>query len=174
MTKAELIHFWEEAGRDTKKRTFFHREFGDWLKNMPDEPQEPHSDDKTPRRTDSQHKALFLWFSMIEHEAANAGITWNQVVGQTHQLKITKEGLHVMAKQLSEALWGIKSTKDLKKTGHIDDLIDHFTDLFSKVGLELPVFPSDEQHTIEENQGYKLGHTPQNYEYPEYNGEPTI
>lgn len=95
-------------------------------------------------RTQSQHNSLFLWFSMIEHEAQNAGITWNQLVGKTHQLKITKEGLHVMAKQLSEALWGIKSTKDLKKTGHIDDLVDHFVDLFSKVGLELPPFPSEE------------------------------
>ena len=97
----------------------------------------------TPTRTQSQHNALFMWFSMIEHEAQNAGITWNQVVGKTHQLKITKEGLHVMAKQLAEALWGIKSTKELKKQGHIDDLVDHFVDLFSKVGLELPAFPND-------------------------------
>lgn len=167
MTKAELIHFWESA--QGKDRIFFHQRFGEYLKNMPEEPEMPRSDVKTPSsglRTVSQHNALFLWFSMIEHEAENAGITWNQVVGQTHQLKITKEGLHVMAKQLSEALWGIKSTKDLKKIGHIDDLVDHFVDLFSKVGLTLPSFPSDEG---KHNQRLKALDMARDLQYPPNN-----
>lgn len=131
---------------------------------------------RTPRqngtRTDSQHKALFLWFSMIEHEAQNQGVTWNQLVGQTHQLKITKEGLHDMAKQLAKALWGVTSTKELRKTGHIDDLIDHFTDLFAKVGLELPAFPSDDQRHLEEMKGPRLHeHGP---EYPDEYKEPLV
>lgn len=117
----------------------------EWLsRQVVDTPPEGKNAPSEPLRTATQSNSLFLWFQMIEHEAGNAGVTWNQLVGKTHQLKITKEGLHVMAKQLSEALWGIKSTKDLKKTGHIDDLIDHFVDLFSKVGLTLPEFPSDE------------------------------
>lgn len=100
--------------------------------------------DARPTRTPSQHSALFLWYAMIEKEAENAGITWNQLVGKTHQLRITKEGLHAMGKQLQKALWGTTSTKELKKTGQIDILQEHFVDLFSKVGLELPPFPVDE------------------------------
>lgn len=79
---------------------------------VPEDPATAPTSPVEPLRTQSQHNSLFLWFQMIEHEAGNAGITWNQLVGKTHQLKITKEGLHVMAKQLSEALWGIKSTKE--------------------------------------------------------------
>ncbi len=106
--------------------------------------QKPTESVKTPR-TDAQHNALFLWYSMIEKIAENEGITWNEVVGKTHQLKITTEGLHVMGKQLQKALWGTDSTKQLKKTGQIDILIDHFVDLFAKVGLELPPFPSSDE-----------------------------
>lgn len=96
-------------------------------------------------RTQSQHNSLFLWFTMIEKEAENAGITWNELVGHTHQLRITREGLHVMFKQLMKALWGTTSTKKLKKIGQIEILEQHFVDLFSKVGLELPPFPSKEK-----------------------------
>lgn len=109
-----------------------------WVQN-----QKPSEEPKTPR-TDAQHRAWFLWLGMIEKVAENEGITWNQVVGQTHQLKITTEGLHVMGKQLQKALWGTESTKQLKKVGQIDILVDHFVDLFAKVGLELPPFPSNE------------------------------
>lgn len=96
-----------------------------------------------PTRTESQHNALFLWFSMIEKEAENQGVTWDMVIKYTHQLRITKETLHGMCKSLQQALWKTTSTKELKKHGHIDVIIDHFTDLFSKVGLELPPFPED-------------------------------
>lgn len=96
------------------------------------------------KRTESQHNALFLWFDMIEKVAENNGITFDMIIRHTHQLKITKEGLHVLCKQLQEALWGTTSTKDLEKVGHIDEIIDHFTDLFAKEGLELPPFPHDE------------------------------
>jgi hypothetical protein len=126
----------------------------------------------SPTRTEAQHRSLWLWFSMIEHEAENAGITWNQLVGHTHQLRITKEGLHVMAKQLQKALWGTTSTKELKKVGQIEILEQHFVDLFSKVGLELPPFPCDEQKAIEQNQGYKTGNKLS--EYPQYEGSPSI
>ena len=95
-----------------------------------------------PTRTESQHSALFLWFSMIEKEAENHGITWDMIIRHTHQLKITKEGLHGMCKNLQKVLWGTSSTKDLKRDGHIDTIIDHFVALFAKEGLELPPFPA--------------------------------
>jgi hypothetical protein len=126
--------------------------------------------DTTPTRTDSQHSAWFLWLSMIEHEAENAGVTWNHVVQHTHQLRITKEGLHEMGKQLQKALWGTTSTKELKKVGQIEILIEHFVDLFSKVGLELPPFPSDETKQLENLGGYKTraGQGTEGVDYPEY------
>jgi hypothetical protein len=101
-------------------------------------------------RTETQHNALFHWFNLIEKEAENQGVTWERVIEHTHQLKITKQNLHAMCKQLQQALWGTTSTKELKKIGHIDIIIDHFTDLFSKVGLELPPFP-DEKHNPRKN-----------------------
>ena len=127
--------------------------------------------DTTPTRTDSQHNSWFLWLSMIEHEAENAGITWNHVVQHTHQLRITKEGLQEMGKQLQKALWGTTSTKELKKTGQIDILIMHFVDLFSKVGLTLPPFPNDEE---KENQLIKSLDMASRMTYPDNYQEPTI
>lgn len=99
---------------------------------------------KGKTRTDSQHRALFLWYSMIEKEAENAGITFDNVIKHTHQLRVTRENLHELGKQLQKALWGTTSTKELEKVGQIDILVDHFVDLFSKVGLVLPPFPAEE------------------------------
>jgi hypothetical protein len=150
--------------RDVKDKIAARVRALEWVEN-----QKPVENVKSPR-TDSQHRAWFLWLGMIEKLAENEGITWNQVVGQTHQLKITTEGLHVMGKQLQKALWGTDSTKQLKKIGQIDILIDHFVDLFSKVGLELPPFPSnDEKESTLKNM--ELAKT---MNYPEYNGTPTI
>ena len=96
-------------------------------------------------RSEEQSNAMFLWFSWIEKETENRGITWNQLVGKTHQLKITKQGLHDMWKQLQKALYGTKSTKQLKKTKEIDTIIEHFVDLFGLVGMEVPPFPNDDE-----------------------------
>ena len=92
-------------------------------------------------RTENQHGALFRWFTLIEKEAENEGITWDMIIRHTHQLKITKEALHGMCKTLQRFLWNTTSTKQLKKQGNIDIIIDHFTALFAKEGLELPPFP---------------------------------
>jgi len=121
-------------------------------------------------RSEAQHRALFLWFNMIEKEAENAGVTWNELIGHTHQLRITSEGLHVMCKQLMKALWGKTSTKQIQKVGDIEVLEQHFVDLFSKVGLTLPAFPSalDKPTTMKNIEKAK------EVEYPTYQGEPTI
>ena len=82
------------------------------------------------------------------------------VVSHTHDLKVTKEALHGMCKLLQEALWSTTSTKELGKD-QVDTIIDHFTALFAKVGLELPPFPNDPTR-------YKKP------DYPEFNGPPTV
>ena len=99
---------------------------------------------KGKTRTDKQHRALFKWFAMIEHEAENQGVTFDRIIAHTHQLRITKENLHELCKQLQKALWGTTSTKELQKIGQIEIIEQHFVDLFAKVGLELPPFPSEE------------------------------
>lgn len=104
-------------------------------------------------RTESQARALFLWYSMIEKLAENEGITFDMVIRHTSQLRITKEGLHVLGKQLQKALWGTDSTKTLTKRQQLDILIDHFTDLFAKEGLELPPFPSTESLIDSQREG---------------------
>ena len=95
----------------------------------------------TPR-TQSQHNALFLWFSMIEKLCEERGITWDRLIRHTHQIRVTQANLHEACKQLQKALWGTVSTKQLKKQEQIDIIIDHFTDWFAKEELELPSFPS--------------------------------
>ena len=105
--------------------------------------------DTTPTRTDNQNAAYWVWLTQIEREAENAGITFDQVVGHTHQLRVTKENVHELVKQLMKALWGTTSTRELKKVGQIEIIEQHLADLFSKVGLELPPFPSREQENNE-------------------------
>jgi len=126
---------------------------------------QPSTDDL---RTSKQSDSLFLWFSMIEKEAENAGVTWDRIIKHTHQLRVTKENLHSMCKQLTKALWGINSTKKIKKREHLDIIIDHYVDLFAKEGLTLPPFP-------EEN-GMRLTVMDNLHEldYPEYTSAPTI
>ena len=95
-----------------------------------------------PKRTETQHRSLFLWFGQIERVAEDNGVTWDMIIRHTHGLRITKENLHGMCKQLQHGLWGTISTKQLKKQKQIDIIIDHFVSLFAKEGLELPPFPS--------------------------------
>lgn len=132
-------------------------------------------DEKEPeKRSQSQHNSLFLWFSMIEHEAENQGVTWDMIIRHTHQLRVTKENLHSMCKDLQKALWKTTSTKELKKTGNIDIIIDHFVDLLSKEMEFIPEFPHDKD---KENQRLKSFEVASKLTYPEdiYNGEePTI
>jgi hypothetical protein len=102
-----------------------------------------------PVRTDSQHKALFLWFSMIEKMAEEQGVTWDMLIRHVNQLKVTKANLHDIWKQLQKVLCGTSSTKQLKKQEEIDMIRDHFIDLFAKEGMELPDFPCDEKAQAE-------------------------
>lgn len=109
-------------------------------------------------RTDAQHRALFTWFGMIEKAAAEQGVTFDLIIKHTHQLKVTKEGLHALVKTLQKALWDTDSTKKLEKK-QVDVVIDHLTDLLSKE-MEVPPFPT-------------AAFSPHSYP-DEYNGPPTF
>lgn len=124
-----------------------------------------------PKRTLSQHSAMFLWFSQIEHICAEQGVTWNMMMKHTVDVAITKEGIHNFWKVLQKALFRTTSTKDLKKTGQINRMIDHFVLFFAKEGVELPPFPEDAlKNNIRLNQVSNLD----NENYPEYTGPTTL
>jgi len=108
------------------------------------------------KRTNQQNAAYWVWLSMIEHEAENQGVTWDMVVGEMNQLRVTKENVHEAVKQLTKALWGIESTTQLEKIGHMDIVIDHVTALFGKVGLEVPAFPHEENKGNDRLEAMKL------------------
>jgi hypothetical protein len=130
--------------------------------NAPTGTTAPHSP-----RTDSQHRALFLWFGMIEKVCADQGVTADMVFRHTTQVSVTKEVLHHLCKTLIKALFDIDSTKDIEKLGHLDKVIDHFTILFGHEGVELPPFPSDEsKNNVRLAQMENLN----NSSYPEYTG----
>lgn len=97
----------------------------------------------TAKRTEKQNASYWLWLTMIEKEAENQGVTWDLVLRHVNQLRVTKENVHEAVKQLTKALWGITSTTQLEKQGHLDTIIDHVTDLFGKAGLEVPPFPEE-------------------------------
>jgi len=99
---------------------------------------------KGKTRTQAQNSSYWLWLSMIEKEAENQGVTWDRIVANTHQLRVTSENLHEAIKQLIRALWGHTSTTQLEKTGQIEIVEQHVAELLGKVGLEVPPWPSEE------------------------------
>ena len=103
-----------------------------------------------------QQKSMFKWFNLIETEAARQGVTFDMIIRHTHQLKITKEGLHLMCKDLIKPLFGYESTTEIERAGDMDIIIDHFTDLLSKE-MEVPAFPSNEENPEHMNAKLDVG-----------------
>lgn len=124
---------------------------------------------KSPVRTDRQNRSMHLWFTLLEKEAENQGVTWDMLVRHTSQLRVTAEGLKSAVKQLIKALWGYTSTTQLKKQGDIDIVIDHMTDWLSKE-MEVPAFPNKEDEATTMKNIERAKALP---DYPEYQ-EPTI
>lgn len=93
-------------------------------------------------RTGSQNAALHLWFKQIADICQNQGVTFDLIIKHTHQVAVTEIGVKGLWHVLQKALYGTTSTTELKKTGQIDRMIDHFVALFAKEEVELPPFPS--------------------------------
>lgn len=98
-------------------------------------------------RTSAQNSAMHLWFTQIADICQNQGVTMNLIIGHTHDVIVTKDGVKGLWKALQEALFSTKSTTELKKTGEIDQMIDHMVVLFAKEEVEIPPFPSSEPLT---------------------------
>lgn len=129
-----------------------------------------------PKRTDSQRRAYFEWLEQIAEQCRNMGVTADMLFKHTAHISVTKNMLHESIKTLIKAKWNLESTNDLRKTGHLDEIIDSVAGWVGKENVEIPPFPSNDLKALEELSGEKLGsHTNKTKEsYPEYNGAPTI
>ena len=122
-----------------------------------------------PTRTSSQNNALHLWFSQIADICQNQGVTWNMLIKHTVDVAVTAEGVKNFWKVLQKALYGTESTTELKKTGQIEKMVEHFALFMGKEEVEIPPFPSNEFKALEEMSGYKTnaGQGTKGVEYPD-------
>jgi len=97
-----------------------------------------------PVRTDSQNRAMHLWFQQVADECNKNSVDAKLVMSKVMRMDMTPEFIKAMWKTLQQALYGTRSTTELKKTGEIDKLYDHFVRFFAdNFEMELPPFPSD-------------------------------
>jgi hypothetical protein len=129
-----------------------------------------------PKRTDPQRHAYFLWLEQIAEQCRNMGVTADMLFKHTMHISVTKDMLHHSIKALIKAKWNLDSTNDLRKTGHLDEIMDSVASWVGKENIEIPPFPSNETKAWEEMSGEKLGahNNLQADNYPEYTGKPTI
>lgn len=131
---------------------------------------------KYPTRTDPQRRAYFLWLEQIAEQCRNMGVTADMLFKHTAHISVTKDMLHHAIKTLIKAKWNLESTNDLRKTGHLDEIIDSVASWVGKENIEIPPFPSNETKAWEELSGERIGaiNNKSNDNYPEYTGAPTI
>jgi len=156
MTTEELKKLKEISLSETYK-------IGSLLRNYLDTV-ELHEEPTYPTRTDTQRKAYFLWLEQIAEQCQNMGVTADLLFKHTAHISVTKEMLHHAIKTLIKAKWNLDSTNDLRKTGHLDEIIDSVASWVGKENIEIPPFPSNDIKAWEEMTGYKnASGTQQNY-----------
>ena len=93
---------------------------------------------------------MHLWFQQVSDECNKNGVDAKLVMSKVIRMDMTPEFIKAMWKTLQHALFKKKSTTELKKTGEIDRLYDHFVRFFAEeFQLELPPFPVDEKKHLE-------------------------
>jgi len=123
-------------------------------------------------RTDTQNKAMHLWFQQVADECNKNSVDAKLVMSKVMRMDMTPEFIKAMWKTLQRALYGTKSTTELKKAGEIDKLYDHFVRFFAEnFEMELPPFPNDEEKGKLLLDAMKLS---SNIDYPNNFEEPTI
>lgn len=95
---------------------------------------------KYPTRTDPQRRAYFLWLEQIAEQCENMGVTADMLFKHTAHITVTKDMLHTAIKTLIKAKWNLDSTNDLRKTGHLDEIIDSVASWVGKEGVEIHHF----------------------------------
>lgn len=125
-------------------------------------------------RTDTQNRSLHLWYTQVSDECNKNGVDAKLVMSKVIRMDMTPEFIKAMWKTLQQALFKTKSTTELKKTGQIDRVYDHFVRFFAnEFELELPPFPVDEKKHLA---GIKIAQVNNlsNEDYPEYVGPPKL
>lgn len=125
-------------------------------------------------RTTTQNASMHLWFQQVSDECNKNGVDAKLVMSKVIRMDMTPEFIKAMWKTLQTALFKKKSTTELKKSGEIDKLYDHFVRFFAEeFELELPPFPS---RGLDDLAGVRLGqhNNLKNEDYPEYQGKPTL
>jgi hypothetical protein len=122
-------------------------------------------------RTPSQNAAMHLWFSQIAEICQQQGVTGNLIIKHTHDLMMTEHTVKGLWKALQVALYGKTSTRELKKSGEIDNMIDHMVALFAKEEVEIPPFPVNEKKHLE---GVRIESARDVVEYPQMDKSPLL
>lgn len=168
MTKQEKDTLTEISLSDTLKVGSLLRNYLDTVE-ITEEP-------KYPTRTDPQRRGYFLWLEQIAKQCENMGVTADMLFKHTAHITVTKDMLHTAIKTLIKAKWNLDSTNDLRKTGHLDEIIDSVASWVGKEGIEIPPFPTNETKAWEQLSGEKIGsinnlsnpsvHYPEEYKEP--------
>lgn len=119
-------------------------------------------------RTDQQNKALHVWYEAVAEECRKNGVDAKMVMSKVVRMNMTATFIKEMWKTLQLALFQKKSTTQLRKSGEIDIIRDHFIRFFAdEFQLELPPFPDVKKDTL--FTGYIRNTTipyPDNYQEP--------
>lgn len=87
---------------------------------------------------------MHLWFKQISDECKREGITANQILKETIEVRVSEVFIKFVWKSIQQGLFGTKSTTQLKKIGEMDEIQDHMIKFFGEhFELELPPFPSE-------------------------------
>lgn len=132
-------------------------------------------DQNTTPRTDSQNRALHLFFQLLADELNNAGYSVRLVLEKKMEVDWTPRLIkELLWRPAQIAILGKASTTELYKSKDIDVVWEHLNrHLGEKFGVHVP-FPVDPQKQIEQNQGYKSNITNTSIPYPEFEGNPLI
>ena len=96
-------------------------------------------------RSNTQSNSLHLLFKQISDQCLEKGIDMRQIVKDEVPIQCTPENIKWLWKLLQEALFGTKSTTELKRNGQIDIVYDNFNKILTERTegeICIPPFPS--------------------------------
>lgn len=107
----------------------------------------------TKKRTGRQNRSLHKLLSDTSEVCLEKGIDMRSIVKDNVPIQCTPENLKWLWRLLQEALFGTKSTTELKKTGEIDIVYDNFNKILierTNGEISLPPWPSIEELITQE------------------------
>lgn len=99
------------------------------------------------KRTDTQNRSLHLFYKQLSDECLAKGIELRELVRDEVPIPVTPENIKWMWKLLQKGMFGTVSTKELKKSGQIEQVYNVFGSILAertKGEVVLPPWPSME------------------------------